>query len=46
MQPASMLQVKQQVLKSHVEELTPMVQKLLKNTDPDKTAVLLSRLNS
>ncbi len=46
MQPASLLQVKQQILKSHLEELTPTVLRLLKNTDPDKTAGLLSRLNS
>ncbi|MBW8458159.1 MAG: phosphoenolpyruvate--protein phosphotransferase [Thiobacillus sp.] len=46
MQPASLLQVKQQVLKSSLEELTPMTQKLLKNTDPDRTALLLNRLNA
>jgi phosphotransferase system enzyme I (PtsI) len=46
MQPASLLQVKQQILKSHLEALTPMAQKLLKNTDPDRTALLLSRMNS
>jgi phosphotransferase system enzyme I (PtsI) len=34
------------VLRSHLEELTPTAQRLLKNTDPDKTAGLLSRLNS
>jgi phosphotransferase system enzyme I (PtsI) len=45
MQPASLLQVKQQVLKSHLEELAPSAQKLLKNTDPDRTTVLLGRLN-
>jgi phosphotransferase system enzyme I (PtsI) len=46
MQPASLLQVKQQVLKSDLEELAPMAQRLLKNTDPDKTLPLLNRLNS
>ena len=46
MQPASLLQVKQQILKSHLEELAPTVLRLLKNTDPDKTAGLLTRLNS
>ncbi|MBS0312172.1 MAG: phosphoenolpyruvate--protein phosphotransferase, partial [Proteobacteria bacterium] len=45
MQPASLLQVKQQVLKSHLDELTSATQRLLKNTDPDKTSVLLERLN-
>ena len=46
MQPASLLQVKQQVLRSQLEELAPMAQRLLKNTDPDKTAILLNRLNT
>ncbi len=46
MQPASLLQVKQQVLKAHLDELTPMAQRLLKNTDPDKTLSLLNRLNA
>jgi phosphotransferase system enzyme I (PtsI) len=46
MQPAGLLQVKQQVLRSHLDELTPTAQRLLKNTDPGKTAGLLSRLNS
>jgi phosphotransferase system enzyme I (PtsI) len=46
MQAASLLQVKQQVLKAQLEELAPLTQRLLKNTDPDKTALLLSRLNS
>ena len=46
MQPTSLLQVKQQVLKSHIETILPNAQKLLRNTDPDKTATLLSRLNA
>jgi phosphotransferase system enzyme I (PtsI) len=46
MQPASLLQVKQQILKSHMDELAPMAQRLLKNTDPEKTATLLGRLNT
>jgi len=45
MHPASVLQVKQQVLKSHIEDVTPIAQKLLKNIDPEKTAALLARLN-
>jgi phosphotransferase system enzyme I (PtsI) len=45
MHPASLLQVKQQVLKSHLGDLAPTAQKLLKNTDPDRTPVLLGRLN-
>ena len=46
MQPTSLLQVKQQVLKSHLDTIAPNAQKLLRNTDPDKTATLLSRLNA
>jgi phosphotransferase system enzyme I (PtsI) len=46
MHPASLLQVKQQVLRSHLDEISPVAQKLLKNTDPEKTAAILSRLNS
>jgi phosphotransferase system enzyme I (PtsI) len=46
MQAASLLQVKQQVLKTQLEELAPLTQRLLKNTDPDKTTLLLNRLNS
>jgi phosphotransferase system enzyme I (PtsI) len=46
MQPASLLQVKQQVLKSHLEEMTTAAQRLLKNTDSEKTPVLLNRLNN
>jgi phosphotransferase system enzyme I (PtsI) len=45
MHPASLLQVKQQVLKSHVGELAVATQRLLKNVDPEKTPLLLGRLN-
>jgi phosphotransferase system enzyme I (PtsI) len=45
MHPASLLQVKQQILKAQVGEITPVALKLLKNTDPDRTALLLDRLN-
>jgi len=46
MQPASLLQVKQQILRTHVEEIAPAAQRLVKNTDPDKTPMLLGRLNA
>jgi phosphotransferase system enzyme I (PtsI) len=46
MQPASLLQVKQQILRTHVEEIAPAAQRLIRNTDPDKTPVLLGRLNA
>jgi phosphotransferase system enzyme I (PtsI) len=45
MHPASLLQVKQQVLKSHIEEITTAAQRLLKNVDPERTTALLNRLN-
>jgi phosphotransferase system enzyme I (PtsI) len=46
MHPASLLQVKQQILKSSIEDLLPAAQRLLKNTDPDRTQTLLQRLNA
>jgi phosphoenolpyruvate-protein phosphotransferase (PTS system enzyme I) len=46
MHPASLLQVKQQILKSSIEDLVPAAQRLLKNTDPDRTQTLLQRLNA
>jgi phosphotransferase system enzyme I (PtsI) len=46
MHPASLLQVKQQILKSSVEDILPAAQRLLKNTDPDRTQALLQRLNA
>ncbi|HMM46995.1 MAG TPA: phosphoenolpyruvate--protein phosphotransferase [Thiobacillaceae bacterium] len=45
MHPASLLQVKQQVLKTDLGELAPAIQKILKSTDPERTALLLGRLN-
>ncbi len=46
MQPTSLLQVKQQVLRTNLEDVAPIAQKLIRNTDPDRTAILLNRLNS
>jgi phosphotransferase system enzyme I (PtsI) len=46
MQPASILAVKQQVMRSMVDEVADLAQRLLKNTDPDKTAGLLDKLNT
>ena len=46
MQPASILAVKQQVIRSLVGDVTDHAQRLLKNTDPDKTPSLLNKLNS
>lgn len=44
MQPASLLSVKQQVLKTHASEMTLLVQKILKATDSDKLENLWARL--
>ena len=46
MQPASILSVKQQVMRSMLDEVTDLAQRLQKNTDPDKTPALLDKLNS
>ena len=45
MQPASILAVKQQVIRSMLSEVTDLAQRLVKNTDPDKAAGLLDKLN-
>ncbi len=46
MQPTGILAVKHQVMRSMVDEVTDLSQKLIKNIDPDKTAGLLSKLNT
>ena len=46
MQPASILAVKQQVMRSMLDEVTDHAQRLQKNTDPEKTPGLLDKLNS
>lgn len=46
MQPTGILAVKHQIMRSMVDEVTDLSQKLLKNTDPDKTAGLLDKLNT
>ncbi|KAB2312575.1 phosphoenolpyruvate--protein phosphotransferase [Betaproteobacteria bacterium SCN2] len=46
MQPASILAVKQQVMRSMISEVTEFAQRMAKNTDPDKTASLLDKLNA
>ncbi len=46
MQPASILAVKQQVMRSMLDEVTDHAQRLQKNTDPEKTPSLLDKLNS
>jgi phosphotransferase system enzyme I (PtsI) len=46
MHPAHVLAVKQQVMRSHVGELTPLVKKLLRAGRPDRIQELLERINS
>jgi hypothetical protein len=45
MQPASILAVKHQILGSMIDEVTDLAIPLLKNTDAEKAASLLNRLN-
>jgi phosphoenolpyruvate-protein phosphotransferase (PTS system enzyme I) len=46
MHPAQLLTVKQQVLKTNIPDLQALAGKLLRADDPDKTRVLLERLNA
>ncbi|MGO9445616.1 MAG: phosphoenolpyruvate--protein phosphotransferase [Thiobacillaceae bacterium] len=46
MHPTSLLQVKNQVLRSQLDQVTDLAQRLLKNTDPDKALNLLAKLNA
>lgn len=45
MYPAQLLTVKNQVLKSHLPDILPLVQKIIKTDHPEKLATLLTRLN-
>ncbi len=45
MYPAQLLTVKNQVLKSHLPDILPLVQKIIKTDHPEKLATLLARLN-
>lgn len=46
MHPASLLSVKQRLLKSHSVEATVQAGKILRGHEPDKLLILLTRLNS
>ena len=46
MHPASLLEVKQQVLKSNMRELMPLAARMLRATDADKLHALLHKLNA
>ena len=46
MHPANLLDVKQQVLSSHLDEVGPHVARMLRSEDPDRIADLLQQLNA
>jgi len=46
MHPAHLLSVKQQVLKSDLQQVMGLTQKMLKSDDRDKLEQLLNRMNS
>jgi phosphotransferase system enzyme I (PtsI) len=45
MYPAQLLTVKNQILKSHLPDIVPLTQKILKADHPEKIATLLAKLN-
>ncbi|MCE7914979.1 MAG: phosphoenolpyruvate--protein phosphotransferase [Nitrosomonas sp. PRO4] len=45
MYPAQLLAVKNQILKSHLPDIFPLVQKIIKADQPEKMAALLTKLN-
>ncbi|MEI7680560.1 MAG: phosphoenolpyruvate--protein phosphotransferase [Betaproteobacteria bacterium] len=46
MHPASLLEVKQQVLKSNLRELVPLAARMLRTADADKLQTMLRKLNA
>jgi phosphotransferase system enzyme I (PtsI) len=46
MHPAQLLSVKQQVLKSDLEQVTALANRMLKSEDPEKLHGLLERMNA
>ena len=46
MHPTSLLPVKNQILRSQLDEVSDLTQRLVKNMDPDKTHNLLTKLNA
>jgi phosphotransferase system enzyme I (PtsI) len=46
MHPAQLLSVKQQVLKSDLEQVTALANRMLKSEDPEKLHLLLERMNA
>lgn len=46
MHPANLLQVKQNVLDAHLDDISPHAARILRSEDPDKIADLLQQLNA
>jgi phosphotransferase system enzyme I (PtsI) len=46
MHPAHLLHIKQQVLRTHLEEATQLAGRMLKTDEPDKVLALLERMNA
>jgi len=45
MHPAQLLTVKREVLRTNLPDVIPLAQKILKADDPERTHVLLAKLN-
>jgi phosphotransferase system enzyme I (PtsI) len=46
MHPTSLLPVKNQILRSQLDEVADLTLRLVRNMDPDKTHSLLAKLNA
>ena len=46
MHPAHLLTIKQQVLRSDIEEVTQLADRMLKTDEPDKLQGLLEKMNA
>jgi phosphotransferase system enzyme I (PtsI) len=46
MHPAHLLSIKQQVLRSDLEEVTQLANKMLRTEEPDKLRGLLEKMNA
>jgi phosphotransferase system enzyme I (PtsI) len=46
MHPASLLAVKQVILRTDLAEITPLARRMLKTEDPHKLSTLLEKMNA
>ncbi len=46
MSPSSLLEVKDVVQRTHLDELTPLLRRIMRSTNPQRTATLLRELNA